>query len=138
MLGCGTCHTDGALIGEPRSDRWLAGSSIGIAYSNPLEVDNPGVLFPRNLTPDKETGLGMWTEEEIARKIRTGIDRHGGASVPVMPWPAFARFSDTDVTAIVAYLRSLPAVSHAVPVTVPPGTKTKHQYVHFGVYRSRR
>lgn len=137
LIGCGTCHTDGALIGQPRADRWLAGSRIGIAYSNPLNTENPGVVFPRNLTPDGKTGLGKWTDEEITQSIRTGTDRHGVATVPVMPWPAFARLSDTDVAAIVAYLRSLPAVSHKVPESVPAGMKTKEQYIHFGVYRSR-
>ncbi|MDH3768501.1 MAG: cytochrome c [Gammaproteobacteria bacterium] len=138
LLGCGTCHTDGALVGEPRMDRWLAGSNIGIAYSNPLEVDNPGVVFPRNLTPDNDTGLGRWTDDEIADMIRTGVGRHGGVAVPVMPWPAFARLGDQDVAAIVAYLRSVPPVSHRVPERVAPGTKTNALYVHFGVYRSKR
>ena len=138
LLGCGTCHTDGALIGEPRMDRWLAGSDVGIAHSNPLEVDNPGVVFPPNLTPDNETGIGRWNDTEIASMIRSGVGRHGGVALPVMPWPAFARLGDADVTAIVAYLRSLPPVSHRVPNPVQPGTKTKELYVHFGVYRSRR
>lgn len=138
LVGCGTCHTDGALIGEPRSDRWLAGSRVGIAHSDPLETRHPGVSFPPNLTPDKKTGLGRWTDEDMVRKIRTGIDRHGSASLPVMPWPAYTRLSDPDVSAIVAYLRSLPAVSHAVPDAVPEGMKTRKQYVHFGIYRNRR
>ncbi|MDH3587821.1 MAG: cytochrome c [Gammaproteobacteria bacterium] len=137
LVGCATCHTDGALVGKPRMDRWLAGSQVGIAYSNPLEVDNPGVVFPRNITPDDETGLGRWTDEEIAGAIRTGVGRHGVA-VPVMPWPAFAKLSDTDVNAIVAYLRRLPPVSHKVPDRVAKGIKTNELYVHFGVYRSRR
>ena len=137
LVGCGTCHTDGALVGKPDMDRWLAGSRVGIAYSNPLEVDNPGVVFPRNLTPDDETGLGRWTDKEIADAIRTGVGRHGVA-VPVMPWPAFAKLSDTDVGAMVTYLRSLPPVSHRVPDRVAKGVKTRELYVHFGVYRSRR
>ena len=56
LLGCGTCHTDGALIGEPNANRGLAGSSTGIAYSNPLVQALPGVVYPANLTPDPETG----------------------------------------------------------------------------------
>ena len=57
LLGCGSCHTDKALIGEPQSERLLAGSSVGIAYSNPLTEKNPGVLYPANLTPDYKTGI---------------------------------------------------------------------------------
>ena len=138
LLGCATCHTDGALVGKPRMDRWLAGSRVGIAYSNPLEIENPGVLFARNLTPDRETGLGKWTDTEIAATIRTGTGRHGRMAAPVMPWPAYAKLSDKDVNAVVAYLRSLPPVSNKIPASVPPGTATKEQYVHFGVYRNRR
>ena len=51
---------------------------------------------------------------------------------------AFAKLSDPDVDAIVAYLRSLPPVSHKVPDRVAKGIKTNELYVHFGVYRSRR
>ncbi|NNF61166.1 MAG: c-type cytochrome [Gammaproteobacteria bacterium] len=138
LLGCSTCHTGGALVGQPRMDHWLAGSRIGIAYSNPLETDNPGVLFPSNLTSDKETGLGRWTDAEIAGAIRSGTGRHGRMAAPVMPWPAYARLSDPDVGAIVAYLRSLQPVANRVPASVAPGTATNEQYVHFGVYRSRR
>ncbi len=138
LLGCATCHTDGALVGEPRMDRWLAGSRTGIAYSNPLQQQNPGVLFPRNLTPDKATGIGRWTDQEIMDLIRTGVGRHGRIAAPVMPWPAYSRLSNNDISAIVAYLRSLPAVVHEVPDRVPAGTATREDYVHFGVYRSRR
>lgn len=138
LLGCATCHTDGALVGQPRMDRWMAGSRVGIAYSNPLEVENPGIVFPRNLTPDKATGLGNWTNKDIASLIRTGVGRHGRVALPVMPWPAFSRLGDKDLAAIVAYLRSLPPVTHRVPDSVPAGVKTKEQFVHFGAYRSKR
>lgn len=134
LLGCGSCHTDGALIGAPRADRRLAGSSIGIAYSNPLENKYPGVVYPANLTPDRETGLGGWSEEEIVRMVRTGLDRHGRQQLPVMPWPAYSHMSDDDAAAIAAYLMSLEPVVHAVPPAVQPGQVARHPYIHFGVY----
>ena len=136
LLGCASCHTDGALIGEPRMDRWLAGSHVGIAYSDPLTETHPGVVYPANLTPDPKTGIGAWSDEEIIRVIRSGVDRTGRQHLPVMPWPAFAKLSDEDALAIVAYLRSLPPVEHLVPENVKPGTKATAPYVHFGVYRS--
>lgn len=136
LLGCGSCHTDGALIGEPRMDRRLAGSDVGIAYSDPLTESHPGVVYPANLTPDPKTGLGAWTDEEIMRVIRSGLDRTGRKHLPVMPWPAYAKLSDEDALAIAAYLRALPPVEHRVPENVPPGTKATAPYVHFGVYRS--
>jgi len=138
LLGCGACHTDGALVGQPRQDRRLAGSQVGIAYSNPLEYENPGVMFPSNLTPDPETGIGKLSDDQVVAAIRKGLDRHGLQRLPVMPWPAYAKISDDDVNAILAYIRTLPPVSHEVPRNVVPGKKADSPFVHFGVYRSRR
>ena len=137
LLGCGACHTDGALIGEPNPARLLAGSRVGIAHSNPLQVDKPGVVFPANLTPDAATGIGSLSDENLARAIRGGVNRHGSRSLKVMPVGAYSRITEDDVNAIVAYLRSLPPVAHQVPRNVAEGTKTSELFVHFGVYRNR-
>ncbi|MDH5345034.1 MAG: cytochrome c [Gammaproteobacteria bacterium] len=137
LLGCGVCHTDGALIGEPDMRRALAGSSIGVAYTSPFENKNPGIVFATNLTPDRDTGIGRWTDDEIKDAIRAGLGRHGPNRILVMPWQAYARISDDDAWAIVAYLRSLEPVENTVPVNVPVGRKTDATYVHFGVYRSK-
>src|SRR5262245_63950917 len=67
LLGCTSCHTDGQLLNRPKNDRFLAGSETGIAYTND---EHPGVVFPGNLTSDRETGLGRWSAEEITRNIR--------------------------------------------------------------------
>ena len=56
-LGCGTCHTDGALVGAPDMDKALAGSRTGIAWSNPMGDELPGIVYPPNITPDVETGI---------------------------------------------------------------------------------
>lgn len=137
MLGCGSCHTDGALVGSPVMSRQLAGSSVGIAYTSPFADSNPGVVYPPNLTPDMETGLGSWTMDRLVDMIRLGTSSHGGQSLPVMPWPAFAGITDEDAFAIAAYLKSLPPVSHRVPVSVRPGQRATAPFVHFGVYQSR-
>jgi mono/diheme cytochrome c family protein len=137
LLGCGACHTDGALVGDPRMDRRLAGSNIGIAYTDPVHEPHPGVAYPRNLTPDPATGLGNWSDEQIILAIRGGVNRHGTARLLVMPWGAYSRMTDADARAIVAYLRSLPPVSHRVPDSVEPGTPAPSPYVHFGTYRSK-
>ena len=55
-----------------------------------------------------------------------------------MPWPAYAKIYDEDVDAIVAYLRSIPAIRHEIPRNVPPGQKAPRPFVYFGVYESRR
>ncbi len=137
LLGCGSCHTDGALVGVPNSERLLAGSSTGIAYTSPFVNDYPGVIFPPNLTPDFETGLGGWTINRLVTMIRVGTTEHSGRSLPVMPWPAFAGISDTDAFAMAAYLKSLPPVHHQVPENVSEGEETSAAYVHFGVYQRR-
>ncbi len=137
LLGCGACHTDGALIGEPNMDRALAGSRVGIAASNPLGDKNPGVVYASNITPDTETGIGLWSDQQIANAIRAGLGRHFGEPIPVMPWQAYAKISDEDLAAIIAYLRSIDAVDHRVPDRVVPGQRATSPFVYFGVYRSR-
>ncbi len=138
LLGCESCHTDGALIGAPRRDRQLAGSDVGIAFSNPMVEPNPGIVYPRNLTPDLKTGIGAWTVQEIVDAIRTGVGRDGRQHLPVMPWPGYEKLNDADAGAIAAYLLALPPVAHEVPHNVKPGERAAAPYVHFGVYQSRR
>ena len=138
LLGCGACHTDGALIGDPNFERSLAGSQIGIAYANPLGDKNPGVIYPSNITPDEKTGIGDWTDEQIANAIRSGIGRHGSRRLAWMPWSGYAKLSDDDTAAIVSYLRTIEAVKHRVPDEVEPGKAASYPFVYFGVYRSKR
>ena len=137
LLGCGVCHTDGALEGSPRHELALAGSDTGIAYTNPLAFRYPGVVFPPNITPHDETGIGLWRGEDVAAAIRAGLGRHGSQRIAVMPWQSYARLSNNDVMAIVGYLQSLEPVEHLVPENTEPGQRTSERYVHFGVYRSR-
>ncbi len=137
LLGCGGCHTDGALVGAPDAERSLAGSRTGIAWSNPLGERNPGVVYPPNITPDVETGIGNWSDWQIADAIRFGVGRHGTGGIRVMPWPGYARLTDEDLEAIVAYLRSIEAVRHRVPDDVEPGRRATAPFVYFGYYRRR-
>lgn len=137
LLGCGACHTNGSLEGAPQIDMALAGSAIGIAYTNPLGDETPGIVFPPNITPDNETGIGLWSDQQIKLAIRSGVGRHAGRRIAVMPWQGYAKMTDEDITAIVSYLRSIEPVHHKVPDAVEPGERPKDPYVHFGVYRSR-
>lgn len=137
LLGCGSCHTNGALVGRPVEGHLLAGSDVGIAWTNPLAGRNPGIVYPSNLTPDPDTGIGNWSVDEIVRMIRTGVDRHAGQTLSVMPWPGYAQITEADARTIAAYLLSLPPVSHRVPVNVRPGQRATAPFVHFGVYQSR-
>ena len=81
-----------------------------------------GTSFTRNLTPDKDTGLGDWTEQNFIDTIRTGRRLgKGRVLLPPMPIPAFKNLTDEDLKAIFAYLRTLPAVKNMVPEPLPPG-----------------
>ena len=137
LLGCGSCHTDGALVGVPVPGRALAGSSIGIAYSNPMAVSRPGVLYASNLTPDMETGIGSRNLADLVRMIRLGVNEHGSQTIPVMPWPAYSNITAEDASAIAMYLKSLPPVRHQVPQQVFPGQRATAPFVYFGVYQTR-
>jgi mono/diheme cytochrome c family protein len=72
-------------------------------------------VFGSNLTPDLETGIGKWTDEQIMRAIREGVRPDGSMIGPPMPFDMYRRIADEDMLAIVAYLRSLPPVSNPVP-----------------------
>ena len=137
LLGCGSCHTNGALIGVPDNTQLLAGSDVGIAYSNPMAESNPGIVYAGNLTPDVETGIGNWEISQIISMLQQGINNHNQQSIPVMPWPSYAKIRQDDAEAIAVYLKSLPPVKHQVPENVLPGNRARAPYVHFGVYQSR-
>jgi len=143
-IGCGDCHTPlkmgahgpepdmtkflsghpeqiGPMPAVPARGGWLwAGAATNTAFSGPW-----GVSYAANLTPDQNTGLGIWTEEMFIKAIRTG--RHMGASreiLPPMPWPAFRNATDDDLRAIYAYLRSITPITNHVPDAQPPAQTT--------------
>jgi len=107
--GCTDCHTPGYFAGAPDPARYLGGSDVA------FEMPGLGAFVGRNLTPDKETGLGNWTTEEIVHVLTTGERPDGRILAPIMPWPAIAKMTEEDRTAIAMFLQSVPAVSHAVP-----------------------
>lgn len=77
----------------------------------------PGRVVAPNLTPDRETGLGAWTDGEKIRAIRDGIGRDGRALFPMMPYSGFQRMSDDDVQSLVAYMNTLAPVRNPLPPT---------------------
>ncbi|HXQ51865.1 MAG TPA: cytochrome c [Stellaceae bacterium] len=89
--GCATCHTDTKHDGPP-----LAG---GRALDTPF-----GVFYGKNITPDKKTGIGNWTEDEFRRALREGKDDDGQFLYPVFPFPSYTGMSDADIADLYAYL----------------------------------
>ncbi|TAK10911.1 MAG: hypothetical protein EPO32_13985 [Anaerolineae bacterium] len=116
IAGCVGCHTP--LL----PDSFEIDTSRLFAGGVPFELGPLGVVFTKNLTADVETGLGGWTDEEIKTAIKTGVSRDGLHLFPIMPYTTFMNMADADVDAIVAYLRTVPAVNNAVPRTqiLPP------------------
>ena len=108
ISGCSDCHTPGGMMGAADMKRYLGGSDVGFS------IPGEGVYVGQNLTPDKETGLGGWTSEEIVAAIRTGKRPDGSELSGVMPWASFARLTDEDAAAIAAFLKSIPAVNNKV------------------------
>lgn len=114
--GCNDCHTPGTLYGQPDTTRLLSGTELG--WQGPW-----GVSYPKNLTPDMETGLGSWSEADIVNALRTGKKKDGSPLLPPMPWPNTARMTDEDLHALAAYLKSIPPVKHKAPDVIPPTGK---------------
>jgi len=123
IMDCTGCHTPGALAGKPDQARGLAGSDIGFA------IPDLGIFYPPNLTPDRETGLGQWTEAEIITAVRTGVTPTGRTLVPIMPFHSYARLTDADAQALAAYLKSLKPIRHQVPAITGPQEKPKAPYL---------
>lgn len=113
--GCNDCHTPGGLYGAPDTTRMLSGSELG--WEGPW-----GVSYPRNLTPDMETGIGKWSEQDIITAFRTGHRPDQTPLNPPMPWPAYAHMSDDDAHALATFIKSLPPIVHKAPAVIPPGT----------------
>jgi mono/diheme cytochrome c family protein len=98
IVACGTCHT----LKDAKGD--LPGMDLAGGFRIKGPVFN---LVLRNITPDKETGIGAWTDKQIIRAIQEGIRANGKIIGPPMPIEFYRSMSDRDVKAIVAYLRQV-------------------------------
>jgi mono/diheme cytochrome c family protein len=117
ILPCTDCHTPGNFLGKPDFARYLGGSEVG------FEVPRLGIFYGPNLTPDKDTGLGNWTAEQIATAITTGQRPDGRVLAPPMPVASFKHLTKEDALAIAAYLKTLPPVKNKVPGPFGPSQK---------------
>jgi mono/diheme cytochrome c family protein len=114
---CTDCHTPGYFFGKPDNARLLGGSEVG------FEIPGLGVFHGPNLTPDPDTGLGKWSNEQIVTALQTGVRPDGRKLAPIMPSAAFANLSKEDALAIAVYLKSLPPVKNQVPGPFGPTQK---------------
>lgn len=119
VLLCNDCHSerDWTLYSGPPKPPFGAGrpcmtrqtETIGIRVSEG-QGNFPGILCIRNITPDPESGIGNWTDGELVRAMREGVDHQGLGLFPIMPYFIYRSISDQDAAAIVAYMRSLKPV----------------------------
>ena len=105
IVACGNCHTP---KGPPAM---VAGKELAGGFEIPLPF---GIARAPNITPDKETGIGNWTDEQIIAGIRHGVRPDGSTIGPPMPIEFYKDMSDNEVKAIVAYVRSVKPVSNKV------------------------
>ena len=122
VLQCVDCHSerDWGLYGGPPMEPVGAGrscmtSETETAGVNVGQANFPGTLCIRNITPDVATGIGGWTDGEIIRAVREGVDRHGNGLFPIMPYFIYRDLADDDVEAVVAYMRSREPVESVRP-----------------------
>jgi len=125
---CVGCHSrrDFDLLGAPIVGKPGGGWGDRRRGGLPMRIVGlPGDIYPGNITPDRETGLGAWTDGEIIRAVREGIHRDGTALFGLMPFEDYRNMSDQDVRAVVAYLHTLEPVRQRVPrsqITFPMST----------------
>ena len=123
VLLCLNCHSerDWSIYGAPPMPPFGAGRQcLDDGGQTPGLNDAgsfPGTICFRNITPDKETGIGNWTDGEIMRAVREGIHRDGQTLFPIMPYFIYRNLADDDLKAVVAYLRRLDPVANAQPAT---------------------
>jgi mono/diheme cytochrome c family protein len=141
VAACNDCHTPfkmGPNGPEPDMSRLLSGHPENLVMPPPSLPENSpwimlssgtntayagpwGISYAINLTPDQNTGLGIWNEEMFIKAMRTG--KHFGTSRPIqppMPWPNYAKMTEEDLKAIFTYLQSIPPITNHVPDYAPP------------------
>ncbi len=87
----------------------------GEKFSHDMLDAIPGTIYARNITPDNETGIGTWTDDEILRAITQGINKNGDTLFPLMPYATFNRMAKEDLMSIIAYIRTLKPIKNKVP-----------------------
>lgn len=114
LADCDGCHSqhDTTKFGLP-----IIAATRGGGFTFPAELGLPGKVTAPNITPDVETGIGAWTNGEKLRAIREGVSRDGRALFPFMPYQSFAKMSDGDALALLAFLNSMPPVKNVAPRT---------------------
>jgi hypothetical protein len=119
LNGCVDCHSekDRTADGHPAKAGTEGAGRVWVEDGLPW-------MTASNITPDKETGVGAWTDDELARAIREGVSRDGRALFPIMPYTLYKDMADEDLASVIVYLRTLKPIRNQLPKTeipFPPG-----------------
>lgn len=159
ISGCNDCHTPwkvGPMGLEPDMTRFLSGHPETLKMSPPPTLhEGPwkwmgagtntayagpwGISYAFNLTPDENTGIGTWTEDQFVRTIRLG--KHWGQSRPIlppMPWQVYRNMTDEDLKSVYAYLRTIPPIVNHVPDSLSQEDLKARQSEEMSFASSRR
>jgi mono/diheme cytochrome c family protein len=114
VVGCVGCHSerDWSNLDLPKPGMEGAGDDWS-------EEVFP-TLVASNITPDRETGIGAWSDDALARAIREGVNNEGRALFPIMPYPNLRNMSDEDLASVIVYIRSLAPIRRSLPETQLP------------------
>jgi mono/diheme cytochrome c family protein len=123
IMDCGGCHTTGALTGKPDPQGYFAGSQVG------FQIPGLGIFYPPNLTPDRDTGLGTWSQADIVKAVRAGVRPDGRQLVPVMPYHNYSKLTDPDADALAAYLKAIKPIRHQTPALTGATEKPTAPYL---------
>jgi mono/diheme cytochrome c family protein len=113
VMGCVDCHSKRDFTkysGPP-----VPGTEGGGGFLFDEKLGLPGKIYGRNITPDNETGIGTWTDDDILKAITQGISKRGDTLFPIMPYVNFNHMAKEDLMSVIAYLRTLKPISNKIP-----------------------
>ena len=130
VAGCVDCHSQRDLTkyGGPV----VPGTEGGGGFAFIPGFGLPGTLYGKNITPDTETGIGSWSDDEVLRAVTQGISKNGDTLFPLMPYPTFNRMPKEDLLNIIAYIRTLKPIKNQVQprqLMIPIGMAYPGQYL---------
>lgn len=113
VAGCIDCHSQRDF--NKYSAPVVAGTEGGGGLLFDQKFHLPGTIYSRNITPDDETGIGTWTDDEILRAMTQGISKNGDTLFPIMPYANYNHMAKEDLLSIIAYIRTLKPIKNKVP-----------------------
>ncbi|MDZ4695054.1 MAG: cytochrome C [Deltaproteobacteria bacterium] len=121
VLLCMDCHSDRSMdrYTFPPSGKSLGGGG-SLCWDENMKGMEGFTLCAPNITPDAETGIGAWTDGEIMRAVREGVNKDGNALFGLMPYTYYASLSEEDIRSVVSYLRTLAPMNNKVQERVLP------------------